>query len=118
MRNLWVAFLALLSAAALSAQKYAVHMSPPVPVGQVFTVSATGSTLLQTSIGDRVLMRPIIRSPSMTKPDHELRTLDSRWLRLILSIWGPTPCEEGGSLDWRRIWRLGSQVASRSARQQ
>jgi hypothetical protein len=57
MRNLWAAFLTLLSAAALSAQKYAVHLSPPVPSGQVFTVSATGSELLQTSIGDRVLKK-------------------------------------------------------------
>jgi hypothetical protein len=57
MRNLWVVFLTLLSAAALSGQKYAVHLSPPISSGQGFTVSATGSELLQTSIGDRVLMK-------------------------------------------------------------
>ena len=52
-----MASLTLLSATAMNAQKYAVHMSPPVSSGQAFAVSATGSTSMQTSNGDRVLMK-------------------------------------------------------------
>src|SRR5215471_757103 len=47
--------LAIAATTAVSAQNYAIYMSPPVHAGQSYTVSSTGSTLKRNSSGDRVL---------------------------------------------------------------
>ena len=47
--------LTLVTATAVNAQNYVVHLLPPIHAGQTYAVSTSGSKRDQTSIGDRVL---------------------------------------------------------------
>jgi hypothetical protein len=55
MKRLRLVLLAVVAVPALDAQNYAIRMSTPVHAGQTYAVSASGSRLDKTSIGDRVL---------------------------------------------------------------